>query len=94
MCCLISAHVINLGNVDMMGHITKLAAVANATAIWEYDPEQTDNRVLGDSLDVITTIRTLAIKVCIFPISKYNASLTILNSLLYSGIRSAYRVLS
>ena len=56
-------HVINLGNVDVMGHITKIAAVENATAIWEYDPTRADNRVLGGSLDVIAAIRTLAIKV-------------------------------
>lgn len=56
-------HVINLGNVDVMGHITKIAAVENATAIWEYDPTREDNRVLGGSLDVIAAIRTLAIKV-------------------------------
>ena len=46
-----------------MTHITKIAAVKTATAIWEYDPTQDDNRVLGDSLDVIAAIRTLAIKV-------------------------------
>jgi len=46
-----------------MGHITKIAAVENATAIWEYDPTRKDNRVLGSSLDVIAAIRTLAIKV-------------------------------
>ena len=57
------AHVINLGNVDIMAEITKLAAVENATAIWEYDPTQADNRVLGGSLDVIAAICTLAIKV-------------------------------
>jgi hypothetical protein len=56
-------HVINLGNVDVMGCITKIAAVENATAIWEYDPNRDDNRVLGGSLDVIAAIRTLAIKV-------------------------------
>jgi len=56
-------HVINLGNVDVMGHITKIAAVENTTAIWEYDPTRSDNRVLGGSLDVIAAIRTLAIKV-------------------------------
>jgi len=56
-------HVVNLGNVDVMGHITKIAAVENATAIWEYDPSREDNRVLGGSLDVIAAIRTLAIKV-------------------------------
>jgi hypothetical protein len=58
-------HVINLGNVDMMGHITKIAAVENATAIWEYDPTREDNRVLGGLLDVIAAIQTLAIKVCV-----------------------------
>ena len=46
-----------------MGHITKIAAVENATAIWEYDPELYDNRVLGGSLDVIAAVRTIAIKV-------------------------------
>jgi hypothetical protein len=46
-----------------MKHITKIAAVENATAIWEYDPTLEDNRVLGGSLDVISAIRTLAIKV-------------------------------
>jgi len=62
-CCSCLAHVINLGNVDLMGHITKIAAVENATAIWEYDPTRPDNRVLGGSLDVIAAIRTLAIKI-------------------------------
>jgi hypothetical protein len=46
-----------------MSHITKIAAVENATAIWEYDPTLEDNRVLGGSLDVISAIRTLTIKV-------------------------------
>jgi hypothetical protein len=60
-------HVVNLGNVDVMTHITKIAVVENATAIWEYDPSREDNRVLGGSLDVIAAIRTLAIKVkCAF----------------------------
>jgi len=47
-------------------HITKIAVVENATAIWEYDPSQEDNRVLGGSLDVIAAIWTLAIKVSMF----------------------------
>jgi hypothetical protein len=58
-------HVVNLGNVDVMKNITKIAVVENATSIWEYDPSREDNRVLGGSLDVIAAIRTLAIKVCI-----------------------------
>ncbi|GLB39419.1 hypothetical protein LshimejAT787_0605810 [Lyophyllum shimeji] len=59
-CC---AHVVNLGNVDIMRCVTKIAAVETATAIWEYDPTLPDNRVLGGSLDVIAAIRTLAIKI-------------------------------
>ena len=57
-------HVVNLGNVDIMKNITKIAVVENTTSIWEYDPSRPDNRVLGGSLDVIAAIRTLAIKVC------------------------------
>ena len=57
------AHVVNLGNVDLMKNITQIAAVETATAIWEYDPTLPDNRILGGSLDVIAAIRTLAIKV-------------------------------
>jgi hypothetical protein len=57
-------HVINLAEVDVMAHITKIAAVETTTAIWEYDPSLPNNRVLNGSLDVIAAIRTLAIKVC------------------------------
>ena len=67
-------HVVNLGNVDVMAHITKLAVVANSTAIWEYDPIRADNRVLGGSLDVIAAIRTLAIKVRFFYLSNVSLS--------------------
>jgi hypothetical protein len=59
-----------------MTNITKIAAVENATAIWEYDPTRADNRVLGDSLDVIAAIRTLAIKVQIKLIPNYFSNLT------------------
>jgi hypothetical protein len=59
-------HVVNLANVDIMRHITKIAAVENQTAIWEYDPDLPNNRVLGGSLDVIAAIRTIAIKVCCY----------------------------
>jgi hypothetical protein len=62
--CRCLAHVVNLGNVDVMARITKIAAVETTTAIWEYDPSLSDNRVLNGSLDVIAAIRTLAIKVC------------------------------
>jgi hypothetical protein len=46
-----------------MSAITKISNVATTVAIWEFDPLLPDNRVLGDSLDVVTAIRTLAIKV-------------------------------
>jgi hypothetical protein len=63
--CRCLAHVVNLGNVDVMARITKIAAVETTTAIWEYDPSLLDNHVLNGSLDVIAAIRTLAIKVCL-----------------------------
>ena len=60
-------HVINLANVAVMGHITKIAVVENSNAIWEYDPELPGNRVLGGSLDVVAALRTLrvVVKVCL-----------------------------
>ena len=58
-----ASHVVNLVNVDVMGHITSIAAVEASTAIWEYDPSLANNCVLGGSLDVITAIWMLAIKV-------------------------------
>ncbi len=69
--CSCLAHVINLGNIDIMRNITNIAAVKNVTAIWEYNPTQPGNRVLGGSLNVIAALRTLAIKVSFFlPISQ------------------------
>ena len=49
-----------------MSHITKIAAVETMTAIWENDPQLSANHVLGRSLDVITMVHTLAIKVSFF----------------------------
>jgi len=46
-----------------MSVITKIAHVETTTAIWEFDLTLTQNQVLGDSLDVVTAIRTLAIKI-------------------------------
>ena len=57
-------HVVNLANVAVMGHITKIAVIKNTNAIWEYDPESPNNRVLGGSLDVVAALRTLVVKVC------------------------------
>jgi len=56
-------HVINLTNIDIMSHITKIAVIATTSAIWEYNPSLASNRILEGSLDVIATIHTLAIKV-------------------------------
>jgi hypothetical protein len=49
-----------------MKNVTKIAAVENTAAIWEYNPELVDNQVLGGSLDVIAVIWTLVIKVLDF----------------------------
>ena len=83
------AHVVNLGNVDVMGRITKIAAVETATAIWEYDPTQANNRVLGGSLNVIAAIRTLAIKVKIL-VSLHTLSHNIYAQIQASGQRIEY----
>ncbi|KAG6905515.1 hypothetical protein DXG01_002278 [Tephrocybe rancida] len=61
MSCL--GHVVNLGSTDVMSHITNIGNVETTTAIWEFDPSLPNNRVLGGSLDVISTIRTLTIKI-------------------------------
>ena len=56
-------HVIQLSNVSFMGCITKVTAIKNTNAIWEYDPMLPENHVLSGSLDVIVAVQTLAIKV-------------------------------
>ena len=52
-----------------MSVITKIMAVETTSAIWEYDPMLSGNCVLGNSLDVVTAVRTLAFKV--FSITLY-----------------------
>lgn len=48
-----------------MAWVTKTAAVETTAAIWEYDPEDPDNRIMGGTaLDAVAIIRTLAVKVC------------------------------
>jgi hypothetical protein len=47
-----------------MGRIMKIAAVENANAIWEYDPDLPDNHLSGGTLDHIAALRTVIIKVC------------------------------
>ena len=46
-----------------MGRVTQIAAIKNATAIWEYDSSLPSYRILGGSLDVIAAIQTIAVKV-------------------------------
>jgi len=55
--------VVNLANINVMSHITKIAVVETTNAIWEYDPTDPGNCVLNGWLDVIAVIRTLTIKV-------------------------------
>ena len=43
------AHTVNLGTGDVMTVITKKAALETAQAIWDHDPLDPDNRVLGGS---------------------------------------------
>jgi hypothetical protein len=97
-------HVINLGTIDIMGHITKIAAVETTTAIWEYDPDLPGNQVLGGSLDIIAAIRTLAVKIqCSGQRIEYFKKLQIESGIatpfvipLHSNIRwgSAYKMLN
>ena len=50
------AHIVNLGNIDVMKHITRITAMETSTAIWEYDLLLADNFLLNGSLDVWTRI--------------------------------------
>lgn len=54
--------------------MTKIVAVKNVTAIWEYDPTQDDNHVLGGTLDIIVAICTLPIKVSIYAFFQFHSS--------------------
>ena len=60
------AHVVQLGNVAIMDHLTKLSSVATTQVIWEFNPQHPDNRVLKDAIDVISSLRTLTIKVSLY----------------------------
>jgi hypothetical protein len=57
------AHVLNLAIVAFMSDITRIGSIETTAAIWEFDPALPNNRLLGDSLDVVAAVRTLAIKV-------------------------------
>lgn len=49
-----------------MTQVTQVALVESKQAMWDYDPTLVENRVMTGGLDVIATIRTLAIKVRTF----------------------------
>ena len=57
------AHVINLAITNVMSQVTKIMNVETPASIWEFDPDIPTNRVLGSSLDVVSAIRMLAIKI-------------------------------
>ncbi|KAF9019897.1 hypothetical protein BDZ89DRAFT_1139019 [Hymenopellis radicata] len=42
--------------------ITKKAAMESAHAIWSYDPENKDNRILDGKLDIIAILHTFIVK--------------------------------
>ena len=44
-----------------MSEVTRIAHIATSTAIWEFNPTLPSNHVNG--LDVVATVRTLAIKI-------------------------------
>jgi hypothetical protein len=81
--------VVNLAIVDFMSHITRIAVIENSTSIWEYDPTLEGNRVLNGSLDIISAIRTLAIKASSFPFS-IPTQLTFNSQIQSSGQRIEY----
>ena len=59
-----------------MATLTKIANVETTTAIWEFDPTLPNNRVLGNSLDVVAAIRMLAIKVRLYNLAFRAINLT------------------
>ncbi|KAG0696745.1 hypothetical protein DFH29DRAFT_1004341 [Suillus ampliporus] len=46
-----------------MSVITRIANVETSTAIWEFNLNDRNNCVLGNSLDVVAAVRTIAIKI-------------------------------
>ena len=57
-------HVVSLVNPDVMKYIMKIAAVENATVIWEWNPTELKNCASNGTFDAIATLWTLVIKVC------------------------------
>ena len=57
------AHVVNLAITNFMSAITNIASVETTSAIWEFDPSVSMNHIPGDSLDVVSAVQMLAIKI-------------------------------
>lgn len=57
------AHVANLAVIDVMKYVTKVSVAESHALIWEFNPLDPENRVLGGQLDVVCAIRTLTVKV-------------------------------
>ena len=57
------AHVVNLAITDFMSVVTHISSIETTSAIWEFDPSLPGNHILGDSLDIVSAIQTLAIKI-------------------------------
>jgi hypothetical protein len=46
-----------------MKHVTNIATIETSQTIWEWNPDDPNNRLSNGSLDAISTLRTIAIKV-------------------------------
>ena len=57
------AHVLNLAIISVMSILTHIGTIETTTAIWEYDPTLPTNWALRGSLNIVSAIRTLAIKI-------------------------------
>ncbi|KAG1906590.1 uncharacterized protein F5891DRAFT_975363 [Suillus fuscotomentosus] len=57
------AHMVNLAITDIMSVITYITNIETTTTIWEIDPLLPNNHVLGDLLDIVAVVHTLAIKI-------------------------------
>jgi hypothetical protein len=56
-------HVINLAIIAIMLTITKTTAADTSSAIWEFDPTLPNNHMLDGSLNAVTAVHTLAVKI-------------------------------
>lgn len=57
------AHVINLAITSVMSQVMKIANIETSTVIWEFDPNLLSNCLQGNTLDVVSAIQMLTIKI-------------------------------